>query len=173
MKILNRLFKSKGRHGTHSPFAYGFIEQVLREPTGIKYPDSINNLIEERRLGKTFFRLIQYLDAGSLYLDEHIASKYGWLRELGPSSTISPMGSISQEGLILVDVQGIETYLNMFSDTELKKISFLVLHISNKNSYFLEPFYENPNFNCTIKTWDFSLFLYKEAFKRKQHFNLR
>lgn len=67
LTLISRFLTSRG-HGVHSPFAFSFITEVLREPCHYYAFEEIEGNLtldaRDRRLAKTVFRIIQRLKPG-------------------------------------------------------------------------------------------------------------
>jgi len=76
-EYLKYRWKAKGRHGTHSPFAYDFVESVLRdkkpiEKSGFEFPDE--HL--QKQWGVLVDRTMRYYGLKKLKLLRHDEGEY-------------------------------------------------------------------------------------------------
>jgi len=179
-KILKRGFyimKAKGRHGTHSPFVYAFVEKVLRDKTKFVLQNNVAPFSKKETaiLG----RALQYLKPVVVYADDAMAP---FLKQLQLSNTtlhfeIQPMldeSNYIKDGLFfcLPTEKNVAFLKKQFSKQSQAAI---VLHQHKTKEAFeiWESLGEDLQMKMVMDVWHFGFVSNHSDFKMKQFFRLR
>lgn len=147
LRYLRYRCKAKGRHGTHSPFAYGFVEQVLRPP-GDEDPVRL---------------ILRYLhQQGIINQSQH------W-----EDSDSAVSHGLSSHKLLIA---GPQIELSRLQELSWPKGSSLLIMCPHSNAHrhaCWEALRQRAAIQLSIDAWSFGLLLGNDRFKQKQHFYLR
>ncbi len=172
MNFLTYLLKAKGRHGTHSPYIYKFVEDALHENNALYrgYPKEVAG-----KKVRTLFRVISYLiEARKLSTTAAALRGNAWLQHFNPAIKDPDQITAAQPSIMVLELEEMDLCKDAFftkgagSDSVL-----LLLHPGNPGYALLEDCFKQDQFNATIFTWNFSILMNRPDFKRKQHFILR
>jgi hypothetical protein len=177
LSYLKYKFYARGRHGTHSPFVYHFVEQVLRSKR--KVIDSSQHNYLKGKQKALLYRTISYFPADTLIfiptgicteIEELIPGNYN-IKALEITShnfsVLSPHHSF-----LLVLPHHMLDELDLFFLQQLKiNYQLLVIH-PYKNLNGWEKLKNSKAISISIFYWHFGLLIRNDAFKCKQHFIL-
>lgn len=170
-------FKAKGRHGTHSPFVYAFVEKVLRKQ---KLQQAFKNTSKERIL----LQLIDFLKITQLYFfPDAISVEIQHIQSLFPKLKIIEISSISlvkdfENTLVLLDIEHLKQsdfdLLQQLKEKENFSIYLNNIHHQNQTNHLVwNKVKEYNNFPMSLDFWIGGLLIQQNSFKIKQHFLLK
>lgn len=167
MNYLQYLLKAKGRHGTHSPFVYDFVEKALHPQRRYAYPV----VVPDVALAHTLYRVLSFLPYTQLYIDPAIASM-SWVGAALPEAVYAIPEQVPEDALLIVEAKQAATIIADGRKMP-QSLKILVWHPQDKDAQLLNQLLENQLFNCTMFTWNFSVLIAHPDFKRKQRYVLR
>lgn len=177
-------FKSKGRHGTHSPFVYAFVEQVLRNKNKIKTEQVQQLPVRQTGLSlrqmKLFYKTLYFLKPVYVLVPDDAG--LDWIKDILPfivPGTVLKRAAnfdyhtADQDGLLLVPAA--DRYRSCCQSAISAGMRVLVFnpHTVTDNPGLWHDLYSAPEVNMSLDYWYFGLLIHDAAFKQKQHFRLR
>ncbi|MFT4061616.1 MAG: hypothetical protein QM642_04580 [Edaphocola sp.] len=167
-KILHRL-KAKGRHGTHSPFVYQFVERVLQAKGRQNGTVSLDNSLP-KNFGHLLPGIVSFLavekvlgcDHGGKAIARQLVAKMPQGQHNGSMYLISALPS----SLTLADVP-----FRKLSENDC--VLVLKPYRTKAASLTWAGLVSCSNANMVLDTFDLGLLLYRKDFKTKQYFRLR
>jgi len=159
LEYLKYYWRAKGLHGTHSPFVYDFVANVLMD----KGPIQPQNRIEFNSLPLKYENLIN-----------RIAAYYGCKEVL--FLTDENKQRLQADMLLLNDdISQWNSFLNTHKSLLKSDAIIMVPHIhkSRQHSYAWQKLASHEATRMSIDLFEIGLMLFREEFKEKQHFVLK
>ncbi len=162
IEYLKYTWRAKGRHGTHSPFVYGFVEQILQNSGAIErqyivvYPElalRYENLLS--RIAQHFgYKAITDTAKNT----QHLAA--------GTTDMLLMSASAPERWAAMLDES-----LHLLGDKSIVVVSGI--HKSEKHSSVWRALCKKEQVKMSLDLYGIGLLLFREEFKVKQHFILK
>lgn len=179
-KKLNHLRKAQGRHGTHSPFVYAFVENVLRKQKN--EPDFSNIKKNKIPLGykewTLLLKAIVHLKPKSIIVANSLIpalqDAFNTLKLKNIETLEKTDSETNTENTLWLITEGNENVLNKVEQIiQQQTCNILLLHPNSNQNIYWQQLYNNQNFKLTINFWLWGFASNHPRFKAKQHFRLK
>ena len=162
IELIKYKWKAKGRHGTHSPFVYDFIEQVL---------------MNKAPLNKELLVTCPTLDLKYENLLNRIAQHYRYYSVLQLPLTDNVMIAPSAD-LIVLDNNSPAQWLHLYDQYSVfleneSAVAVLNIHQTSAHSAAWAALCKMEPVRMSLDMYGIGLLLFKKEFKEKQHFILK
>jgi hypothetical protein len=176
--------KAQGRHGTHSPFVYQFVEQVLRNYKQYQLPESIILLANELKISVLAIKSIQYLQAENMIIYQPAQfEKWRLLMDvLRPSAHLLKFAPDLNFATDAVNFYYFETIKNF----KIEDWILLINSLSDKSYVFIQDIHKDKSsiqlmntlassdtIQLSLDCYKFGMLIKDKSFKAKQHFLLK
>lgn len=177
LKRVKHLWKAKGRHGTHSPFVYAFVEQVMR--SGKQFlRDTPSGLLNRQQVNVTG-RTIQYLQATTVYADTSLLDAVSAIsKEITPAIKVLPLDDSTKEyepGACFVCLPTVATIqlMNNIAARQTCSVIIPLQQTAADEMAYWEKLRLEPAFKMVMNAWYIGFLSNHPDFKIKQYFLLR
>jgi hypothetical protein len=176
------LLHAKGRHGTHSPFVYAFVENVLRSKKRFHLKNISGRKLSNKEIN-LLIRIIYFLKPGRVLVDKELVNLLKSITSLPGLEGIA----IAELDEYYIDQRGEGQTLLISSGTSIPAVALLraALQKSTVSILFINPHAaisseENwqflsalPEVKMRLDLWHLGLLLNDPSFKASQYFRLR
>jgi hypothetical protein len=162
VEYLKYKWKARGRHGTHSPFVYDLVEQVLlnKGPIDRAYIIDYRSLpLSYENLASRVAEYYQYKTVLLLPAEKTDSNKSAADLIIFSESVPGRWGQLLNDHLLLLNKNG--------------AVLVVGIHMTSAHSAAWEKLCKDPIVRMSIDLYGVGLLFFKESFKEKQHFILK
>jgi hypothetical protein len=177
LQYSRHFIRAKGRHGTHSPFVYAFVEQVMRARAGTGLPQQD---YMPRPVFRLLYKTIKHLAPGVVYTTAELYPALRLIETLLPDAidvVLMPLAGLPQPAAAgaLICTEGKETdcLQRLVLQADTIKVLWVRPHLSKERFELWNRLATLPEVNVSLDYWHLGLLVKDPAFKAKQHFRLR
>lgn len=172
------LLRSRGRHGTHSPFVYAFVEQVMRARGNA--PRAIPSGLGKREAG-LLFRMLRYLKPQLVCLrgndalspGELVAAATGDAAVLSFSAQRQPLPDVTGHVLVIAPDDTPEAWTALLPNAARVSLLYLRPHAGEASTASWSLALKSDSIQMSLDLWFWGLIVKDSSFKARQHFRLR
>lgn len=169
--------RARGRHGTHSPFVYAFVEQVMRARAG--------SLPQQGHLPRSVFRLlyktIKHLKPATVYTTSELYPALQLIEGIVPEtidvvlmpSTGLPQSAVAGALVCMAGREEEEALLKQVLQVDEARVLVIGPHLHKARFVTWSRLAAMPEVDMSLDYWYLGLLVNDPAFKAKQHFRLR
>lgn len=167
------LLRARGRHGTHSPFVYAFVEQVMRKRPRVALPRQDQF---RPRAAALLYQTFCYLSPQVIYADLVLLDAVTALAAQalpGVPVLLLANGTAPAQALVIANISSaLPDQMNNLLEHPVK-ILLVGPHAHKATERTWMQLAASPAVKVSIDYWHFGLLVNDQAFKARQHFRLR
>lgn len=176
------LFRAQGRHGTHSPFVYAFVENVLRSTARLETEEIRKEYDWSRKEINLLARTILFLKPQRIYADEALTGFLNRIIALLNRDDLMVLPLVEEEimkmqgeGILIISGNSSEQFSLLYAVLEHTPVSLLILrpHAGKDAETFWNRLAGCSGVKMQLDLWYAGVLMNDPAFKARQCFRLR
>ncbi len=162
IEYLKYIWRAKGRHGTHSPFVYNFIEQILLS----KGPIERDHIVVYPELALRYENLLS-----------RIAQHFGYKTITDTTKSPGQLAA-TKTNMLLMSASAPERWVAVLDESlhtlnDKSMVAVAGIHQSEKHGSAWKTMCKKEQVKMSLDLYGIGLLLFREEFKVKQHFILK